>query len=289
MSVRSYVIRTPEVERREDYASLLRGLESEPADQLHAACRQLALTDLFFLGVYVLNRPDADNAWVFARAREVQSAPNGYLDLWAREHHKSSIITNWLTIQDIINDPEMTFGIFSHTWPIAKQFLRQIKMEFERNEWLKELFPDVLWANPRKESPKWSEDEGIVVRRKGNPKEAWGLVDGQPTSKHFGALVYDDIVTRESVTTPDMISKVTAAWELSTNLGSMGGIRRFAGTIYHFSDTYAALRKKGVATPRIFRRPSTAPLMASLSCFHPRLWRRSAKIRAHTPLDVRCF
>jgi hypothetical protein len=36
----------------------------------------------------------------------------------------------------------------------------------------------VLWADPVKESPKWSEDEGIVVKRKGNPKEAtveaWG-------------------------------------------------------------------------------------------------------------------
>ena len=98
-----------------------------------------------------------------------------------------------------------TVGIFSHTRPIAKAFLRQIKNELERNEWLKELFPEVLWEDPRK-APKWSEDEGIVVKRSSNPKEssveAWGLVDGQPTSKHFGALVYDDIVTRESVTTP---------------------------------------------------------------------------------------
>jgi predicted phage terminase large subunit-like protein len=73
----------------------------------------------------------------------------------------------------------------------------------------------VLWANPVKESPKWSEDEGIVVKRKSNPKEAtveaWGLVDGQPTSKHYGMMVYDDVVTRESVTTPDMMEKTTDA------------------------------------------------------------------------------
>ena len=98
--------------------------------------------------------------------------------------------------------------------------------------------------------------QGIILKRSSNPKEssveAWGLVDGQPTSKHFGALMYDDMVTRESVTTPEMIAKVTGAWELSTNLGTINGIRRFAGTIYHFADTYKALMKREAATPRIY-------------------------------------
>lgn len=251
-----YKIRVPVVASRDEYPAILRGLKTMDPDEAHAVSRQLALTDLFFLGVYVLGRPDADNDWVFARCREVQAAPNGYLDLWAREHFKSTIITHWLTIQDILADPEVTFGIFSHTRPIAKQFLRQIKLDFERNEWLKALFPDVLWQEPRKESPKWSEDEGIVVKRRGNPKEstveAWGLVDGQPTSKHFAALLYDDVVTRESVTTPAMIANVTSCWELSTNLGTDGGLRRFAGTHYHFNDTYKAIIKKEAAIPRVY-------------------------------------
>jgi hypothetical protein len=63
------------------------------------------------------------------------------LDLWAREHYKSTVITFALTIQDILNDPEITVGIFSHTRPIAKAFLRQIKQEFETNEDLKAGFP----------------------------------------------------------------------------------------------------------------------------------------------------
>lgn len=252
----AYAIRQAPPYERGDYPGILRKLLAMPEAERHSYARELALRDLFFLGVYVLNRPDADNDWVFARCREVQAAPNGYLDLWAREHFKSTILTCWLTIQDILNNPEMTFGIFSHTRPIAKAFLRQIKLEFERNDWLKALFPDVLWANPRKDSPKWSEDEGIVVKRRGNPKEstveAWGLVDGQPTSKHYTTLLYDDMVTLESVTTPEMIAKVTAAWEISTNLGTRGGLRRFAGTIYHFADSYKALIKKGAATPRIY-------------------------------------
>jgi predicted phage terminase large subunit-like protein len=218
--------------------------------------RNLGRTDLYFLLRYLLRATYADNDWVFQRCREVQANPNGYLDLWAREHFKSTIITYALTIQDVLNDPEITVGIFSHTRPIAKGFLRQIMREFEHNEDLKQLYDDVLWANPRKEAPKWSEDDGIIVRRKSNPREATveasGLVDGQPTSKHYKLAVYDDTVTRESVTTPDMIRKVTEAWELSLNLHSEGGQSRYIGTRYHFNDSYATMMQRGSVKPRIY-------------------------------------
>ena len=79
--------------------------------------------DLFFLLVYLLKRKDADSDWALERCREVQASPNGHLDLWARGHYKSTIITFALSIQDILNDPEITIGLFSHTRPIAKAFL----------------------------------------------------------------------------------------------------------------------------------------------------------------------
>jgi hypothetical protein len=156
-------------------------------DYADALMREACLAKPYGLWVllrYGLGRADAANQWVFDRCLEVMESPDGHLDLWAREHYKSTIITFALSIQNILRNPETTIGIFSHTRPIAKAFLRQIKQEFERNERLKRWFPDVLWADPSKESPKWSEDEGITVKRKSNPKEAtveaWGLVDGQP-------------------------------------------------------------------------------------------------------------
>lgn len=218
--------------------------------------RHLLLTDLFFLLWFGCGRKDMEHDWIIARCHEVRDAPDGHLDLWAREHYKSTIITFGRTIQDILNDPEETFGIFSHSRPIAKAFLRQIKQEFEGNSLLKAYFPGVLWPDPKSQAPKWSEDEGIVVIRKGNPKEAtveaWGLVDGQPTSKHFGKLLYDDIVTEKSVTTPDMIKKTTDSLALSYNLGKRGGARRFIGTRYHFNDTYASILERGTARPRVY-------------------------------------
>lgn len=221
------------------------------AEDLRALCSG----DLFFLLVYAMRRKDMDNDWIFARCREVQGNPDGYLDLWAREHYKSTIITVGLTILNILNNPDITVGIFSHSRPIAKAFLRQIKREFETNRVLQELFPHICPPG-RGETRTWSEDGGIVVRRGGNPKEntveAWGLVDGQPTGKHFDLLVYDDVVTLESVSTPEQIRKTTEAWRLSLNLGARGGARRMIGTRYHANDTYAELLKQKSVVPRLY-------------------------------------
>ncbi len=238
------------------YEPLLSALRECKEAERTARLRNLCKTDLYFLLRYGCDRADLAHPWTFARCREVQASPNGHLDLWAREFGKSSILTFGLTIFDILNDPEVTIGIFSHTRPIAKGFLRQIKRELEANERLKAWFPDILWADPAKEASTWSEDSGIVVKRLGNPKEAtvesWGLVDGQPTGKHFRTRVYDDIVVSASVTTPDMIAKTNEALALSDNLGTVGGAFRFVGTRYHFNDAYSDLIKRKIAEPRIY-------------------------------------
>jgi predicted phage terminase large subunit-like protein len=241
------------IDRRTDYYEFLHELnkQDDPVPEIRSLCKG----DLFYLLCYAMNRQDVDKDWLFERCREVQAEPNGMLDLWSREHYKSTIITFALTVQDILNNPDVTIGIFSHTRPNAKGFLRQIKREFELNKNLQLWFSDILYENPSKEAVKWSEDDGIIVKRKTNPKEAtieaWGVVDGQPTGKHFSLLVYDDIVTKESVTTPDMIEKTTDALALSYNLGAHGGQRRFIGTRYHFADTYKTIMERGTAEPRI--------------------------------------
>jgi phage terminase large subunit-like protein len=96
----------------------------------------------------------------------------------------------------------------------------------------------------------------LVVKRISNPKEstveAWGLVEGQPTSKHFNVLIYDDVVTQASVYTPDMMKKTLEHWEMSTNLGSRGSVSRYIGTRYHFNDAYREIMNRGAAAPRIY-------------------------------------
>jgi predicted phage terminase large subunit-like protein len=255
------------------FGAALKEAEKTSNDVLRDTFRFLSLSSLFFFLVHVLRRPDADRDFVYDRCNEVQANPDGYLDLWAREFYKSSVITFALNIQDVLKNPEETTGIFSHTRPIAKAFLRQIKNEFEQNLNLYWIFPDIVIPDPQKNAPKWSEDEGIIpVRRSGNPNEAsfeaWGLVDGQPTSKHYSKMVYDDIVTIESVSTPEQIKKTTDAWRMSRNLGKEGGRTRHIGTRFHFNDTYSELIKAGVAIPRIYTatdngKPDGKPILYS--------------------------
>jgi len=134
--------------------------------------------------------------------------------------------------------------------------MEQIKNELETNVVLKELFDDVLHQNPQAQSQHWSLDGGIVVQRRGNPKEAtleaYGLVDGMPTGGHWLLRVYDDVITERYARSPEMVAKSVDAWELSIALGARGGTERYVGTRYHTNDAYKAIMDRGSAKPRVY-------------------------------------
>lgn len=217
--------------------------------------RHMCLTDRYFLLVSVLGMTYMVNEWAFQRCREVEADPDGYLDLWARGHYKSTIITVGGIIQEVLRDPNLTVCVLSYNGPTARKFIGQIKQAFEHPA-LTALFPDILYAKPPNE--RWSLQGGLFVKRTTLSKEpsvmGSGLVDGMPTGMHFGLRVYDDVVTRESVFTPEQIEKTTEAFELSDALGTGDGQRMWmVGTRYHPQDTYAEVLKRGTAVER--RRP----------------------------------
>ncbi|HKM06628.1 MAG TPA: hypothetical protein VJ869_06530 [Sphaerochaeta sp.] len=264
---------------KKDYHKNVKRLMEEAREKgvLKEWMRFMCRNDIFFLLVYVLGRTDLDHYvrrdgsiherdWLYDRCNEVQANPDGYLDIWARDHYKSTIITWAKTIQDILIDPEITICIYAYSSTLAKKFLKQIKHTLESNNMLIELFDDILFDDVGK--PSWKTPEGetkqmvwgmeaICVKRKSTAKEqtveASGLVIGQRTGGHYNLLVYDDVVTPDSVTTSDMIHKTTAQFEMSLNTGSSGDRRiRIIGTFYHYNDTYNEIIKKGYAKPRVY-------------------------------------
>lgn len=219
-------------------------------------------------GRYVQNVEEIESVPI--NCIQVDSADGIYLaGLELIPTHNSTIITYGLNIQHILKDPNVRIGIFSHTRGIAKAFLRRIKVTLEENKFLKQIFPDILYDNPSSQSPKWSEDEGIVVKRdtvfQEATVEAWGLVDGQPTSKHYSVLNYDDVVTEKSVSTPDQLAKIDTCFKLSLNLGTADGIIRIIGTTYHFADQYEKMKEEGGWKVRIHEseRPDGRPVLLS--------------------------
>lgn len=254
-----------------------------------AGVRALCLEDRFYLLVKALGRIDLLHPWLYERCRKVEAEPDGFLDLWAREHYKSTIITFGGSIQELLRDPNLTVGIFSHTKPIAKAFLAQIKREFEQNGVLRAVFPDVVWESPHDQAPSWSLDAGLILRRTANPKEAsleaHGLVDGQPTSRHFGLLIYDDVVTKESVNTPEQIIKTTEAWELSDNLGKEGGRKWHIGTRYSYADTYQAIIERGAAKVRLYPATENGKIDGKPVLFSQEVWDEKVKTQGEATIS----
>lgn len=217
--------------------------------------RDFALNDRFFLLTQVLGVDVAWHPWVLERCREVERDPDERLDLWSRGHFKSTIITYAGVAQFVLAHPEQSVCIMSYKAGAAEAFASQIKGAFERNDVLLDCFPDVLWADrPDHRGDQWTTSD-FTVRRKTNRKEASvstsGLVSGMRTGGHYDLLVYDDTVTPESVTTPDMIRKTTDAWSMSLNLGTLGHTRHwYIGTRYAMFDTYYEMLKTGTIKER---------------------------------------
>jgi len=247
------------------YDKVLHEAAKDGKEKLRVVVSYLDKHDLFFLLCRILEKPGIDDDWLYQRCREVQYNPNNNLDLWAREHYKSTIITHGKTIQDILIDPDITFGFFSLNRPISKGFLFGIMQDMEDNEKLKEAHPDVLYQNPKKESRKWSLDDGIIVKRNTKPKEstieAWGLIDAMPTSRHYQIRVYDDIIDERHVGNAEIIKKAIKMWELSLSLGSAipsraypdcVDVARYVGTRYHANDPYREIIKRNSADLRLY-------------------------------------
>jgi hypothetical protein len=214
-----------------------------------AALAEMFKANLWFLVYFGMRVSIANNPWWVERCKEIQNGPRSHtLDLWAREHAKSTLITTAKTIQDILINPEERVGIFSFSRPAALAFLRSIKSIFENSSLLKACFPNILYADPRSEAEKWSETDGLIVKRKGFYKEAtveaWGLVEGSPVGKHYSLRVYDDIEVPDLVNSPEMMDKLKDAFDMSQNLGTIDGSHRVIGTTYHHEGLLNTLRHK---------------------------------------------
>lgn len=223
--------------------------------------RFLGRNDLFYLLNYILEVPKLGTPWHHERCDEVEKLNDHVLDLWTRGAGKSAIKTYGKVIQEILKNPDICFGLFSHVRPLGKELLRKIKTTFEGHERLKALYPDILWEKPEVEAPVWSLDHGITVKRKSVTRgeatvEAWGLVDGQPTGRHYDVIVYDDI-QKEKIS-EYMIDQIEAAFDTSMGLGATKPTAWWmVGVFFRGGSIYERLIERDVGLPRI--RPAMFP------------------------------
>lgn len=209
----------------------------------------LFISDLWFFLMYGMDVTVANQPFVVDACRTIESGPGtGTLDIWAREHFKTTISVG-SNFQRRLKDPEGCTAFFAYSRPAAKPRLRSIKLLCEQSDLLKWCFPNVLWNNPESEAPKWSEDDGLIfkrnsVARRESTIEAWGLIEGMPTGRHFEDLDFDDIETDDIRESPEMLNKVYSKIEMAENLGVRNGRQRFWGTYYSHFGPMVKLRNK---------------------------------------------
>jgi len=166
--------------------------------------------------------------------------------------HNSTIITIAESLQYELKNPEHCTSIYAYARPAAKKHLRAIKNLLETSDLLKWVFPDILWDKPETQAPKWSEDDGLVLKRKSSSRgessfEAWGLTEGMPMGRHYERNVYDDLETEDIRESPDMLDKVYRKFEMAVaNLGtgSDNDIVRIIGTYYSYFGPNIRIRDK---------------------------------------------
>lgn len=121
------------------------------------------------------------------------------LILVPREVGKSTLITQAYTIQCICQDRETSIMIANEKEGNSKLFLSEIKRQFESNELLRALFPELI--PPSFQDTTWSATQ-IVVNREAGRKEPTVFVIGEGgtvTGMHPDKIIVDDIISRESM------------------------------------------------------------------------------------------
>lgn len=103
------------------------------------------------------------------------------------------------TIQRICRNPDISIMIANEKELTARDILSAIKHQFETNEWLRALFPEII--PPDLNDTTWSSSR-ITVRRKSGRKEPTIFVigvGGTVTGMHPDEILVDDAISREAM------------------------------------------------------------------------------------------
>lgn len=235
-----------EIERSNNFTKEQRA--AEPLVNELNLYRNMMQQSLWFFVFFAMKNPLANHPFIVNACRDVEREQGDSLEVWARDHLKTTIISVGRQCQKILNDPERRIGIFSATRPLAVKIQSMIRDLFE-SPFLYSCFPDILYENPKKDAPKWSEapEGGLIVKRNGFYKEptvsAWGLIEGTPTGYHLTDLIFDDIVTVDTLSS-EVMSKVRDGFDMAENLGTRDRQITVVGTYYRHNDPLTYIRDK---------------------------------------------
>ena len=239
--------------------------------------RDRFLNDLFFASAVVLgyaNRFALEEATHLLPCRflerrtgipEIDTAPM-QLVLWPRETGKSTIATRAHAIQLACGNPNIAILIANEKAETAEAFLSDIKDQFEHNELLRALFPEVI--PPDFKAVTWNNAEASLRRKVARPESTFETigVGGTKTGKHYDVIICDDLISNEAMENAragqwlimDRVNRWTTRLRplLSSSARPFPHIR-FIGTRWWANDTYDFIEKtfghEGAPRPYLLR------------------------------------
>ncbi len=192
-------------------------------------------TDLKFLVTKIMGMPRWNEGLHGDAVRVIEGPGDRKLLLLPRGHQKSTIFSVAWVIQQILKNPNVRIKIISATWPLAKDLLFEIKGVLQYSA-LPEIFGPFLKGNCR-----WTTDCIDVAQRTKwlkDPTISTGGIDTGKTGGHCDILIFDDLVVKENIQTPDAVRKVIDGYQACLPLLDPGGKLLLIGTRYVQSDLY---------------------------------------------------
>lgn len=262
-----------------DLLSTVTRLATTDPDAWKAACRMHMATDWYFTALMLsgtqrldpfTGRPEWLNDFHFGWMRECQFAGDNTIDKSAREHGKTSIRCYVGVTVELINDPDLTVGIFSFEKAAAERTGRRLKDEWATNVELKAIWDDVFYANPERESPLWSMEKGLVVKRRivgATPSVGWYSIIELPVGSRLGLGILDDVETEKTSSSEEMRDQTMDRINNCFNLGGRACRWWVNGTHHHTQGAIARLEKSGGWQVRCHKAEDTslpAPDIAAL-------------------------
>lgn len=235
----------------------------EKAKLVHKLERDLCKNNLFYLAKEVLGYKDLSEDYHKPIADALSYYKNDWqFHLHPRGHFKSTLITVAESIQQILNDPDITILITNAVLSNAASFLKELKSHFIYNEKFRALFPEF--------ATKSTSDEGnneaftVLPRKNKWIREATVEISGidkSVVSRHYNIIKFDDVVNNINSSTVEQRQKVIDAFKEYLSLLNPGGIIRVIGTRWHYYDLYGyileeikqARKKNDIVLYKMFR------------------------------------
>ena len=151
--------------------------------------------------------------------------PHRKLLLLPRTHCKTAIVSHAMPIHILIQPQENNRyfpGMFGGDCRIllagesesrVTDHLRVVQTEFEENNLLQSLWPDIMWDKPRRDAKKWNEKEMIVNRRTSFPDPSIRAVGvgGAITGARPNVIIEDDLISLDAANS-DVVMQTAIEW-----------------------------------------------------------------------------